>query len=229
MARLVDHKVSRRTEAEISDLAYRWRCSAGINTSLYFNIVNFTKNELYLQLGRRIKICFLRQRFGESPAFIKFGRIIELNVDERVWRQAQIRSHEAHESARHILAHEIGHILLHKDQSKAFSNIPFALTFFEKEESAEWQANTFARHFLLVDRHVREHNCVDALVTLCGIPIQLAAEAIKTLRPARAIATGEFCRKCGGCSLQPNGAHSQCSDCGALNRSRTVLVAVSEN
>jgi Zn-dependent peptidase ImmA (M78 family) len=48
------------------------------------------------------------------------------------------------------LAHEIGHIVLHEHDVKHFSSDPrIQIKFAQQENSAEWQANTFASHFLI--------------------------------------------------------------------------------
>lgn len=60
------------------------------------------------------------------------------------------------EHARLVIAHEIGHLILHRDQVFAFSRgLEKKLGFLAPEESAEQQANWFAAALLLPDQVMR--------------------------------------------------------------------------
>src|ERR1700686_950198 len=65
--------------------------------------------------GRPFKIEFVDMAEGGKPAFVKFRPLV-LHVDRETWELAG----QGEEKSRHILAHEIGHLLLHDHFAKAF-------------------------------------------------------------------------------------------------------------
>jgi Zn-dependent peptidase ImmA (M78 family) len=72
-----------------------------------------------------------------------------LHINQGVWEEAKLGEPEA----RRIVAHEIGHLVLHDHYAQPFSVDESAqIKFVQKEERAEWQANAFASYFLLPSR-----------------------------------------------------------------------------
>src|SRR6202011_6058679 len=101
----------------------------------------------------RLGIEFFDRASGDGdPAYVTYSPLI-LHVDRKVWQRAKERDGYA----RFIIAHEVGHILLHNDYEHKFSHDPSVqINFAQDEYSSEWQANKFAAYFLLPDRIVRQ-------------------------------------------------------------------------
>jgi hypothetical protein len=217
-AMLRDHKVDFRREETIERAALILRQETGVQYLPFFNIVEFVKGPLrrYLEKkGRSLKIEFFDKLGDEDPAYVTFDNIIVLHVDNEVWELADIGD----PTARFIIAHEIGHILLHNHFAKAFSNSPEdRIKFAEKEYSAEWQANTFASYFLLPTHIVVEFDIVEELIRSCGVTRQDATDRTNTVHAVRsraAIYDGEACLTCGNFTLVRIGTGSHCLTCRA--------------
>ena len=115
-----DHKVRFRREELLADTALLWRREAGNENLSYFNIIEFLEKVLLRKIKRPFKIKFFDASEGEKPAYVTFDRQTTLHVDSEVWRLAELGEPDA----RFIIAHEIGHLLLHDHDAKAFSNSP---------------------------------------------------------------------------------------------------------
>ena len=125
----------------------------------------------------KFSVEFFDASEGQKPAYVTFEPL-KLYVDREVWKFAGLGDPES----RFIVAHELGHLFLHDHHAKAFSDDPTErIRFKEKEHSAEWQANTFAAHFLLPDHIVEAHYEVKALVGSCSVGEALAQERLETI------------------------------------------------
>jgi IrrE N-terminal-like domain len=112
-----------------------------------------------------------------------------------------------------ILAHEAGHILLHDNSAKAFSNQKTSqLSFIPPEDSAEEQANQFAGHLLLPTRTITKFNDAEMLAVLCNVPDQLAEERLAAVRRQERHLAGlkDYCRDCGDFAEVSNGLCNGC-------------------
>jgi IrrE N-terminal-like domain len=211
-----DHKVDFRREETIERFALILRQETGVQYLHFFNIVEFVKGPLrkYLEKkGRPLRIEFFDKTTDEDPAYVTFDALIILHVDNEVWELADIGD----PTARFIIAHEIGHLLLHNHFAKAFSNSPEDwIKFSEKEYSAEWQANTFALYFLLPTHIVVAFDNVEELIQSCGVTRQDAIDRATTVHAVRsptAIYDGEACLKCGNFTLVRLGTGLRCFTC----------------
>src|SRR5262249_25437440 len=151
-----------------------------------------------------LKIEFYDREFKEDdPAFVSFDPLT-LNVDRKIWADAKA----GEEYARYVIAHEVGHIVLHDHHAKSFSKDPSdQLRFADDGQSAEWQANTFARHFLLPDPVVQKIRDMTLLASLCLVPEAVALERILAVKREQdrqnRVFGGGFCSDCGNFSLVP--------------------------
>lgn len=93
----------------------------------------------------------------------------------------------------------------------------------QEEERAEWQANTFASHFLITARVVDAFHDPQALARSCEVPQLLANERFeaatdakrRSARCARAKGfTGDACSECGNFTLLATGLSTRCDTCG---------------
>jgi len=214
---LHDHHVKYCCEEEIARIASEWRRAGDIYNLGYFDIIVFVEKILSKQL-RKPKRDLIITRFDcapkDNPTFVSFNPIT-LHVDSEVWELAKLGGPDA----RFILAHEIGHIILHDDRAKAFSTDPsLNIRFAGKEHSAEWQANTFAGYFLLPDHLVQSFSNVGELSASCGVPKNLAQDRILTVKKANRNFknfNGDVCSECGNFTLVRNGTCLKCDTCGA--------------
>lgn len=72
--------------------------------------------------------------------------------------------------ARFTIAHEIGHLVLHRDMG-AFARGPAHTDY---REDAEWQANMFAASFLADSRLLTTKMSVQEIATQCGLSLRAA-------------------------------------------------------
>jgi Zn-dependent peptidase ImmA (M78 family) len=143
-----------------------------------------------------------------------------LHVDREIWELAELGEPEA----RFIIAHEVGHLVLHDHNAKAFSNDPnYQIKFAENEHSAEWQANIFAYYFLLPTHIVIAFGNIQELTASCGVNKRLAEERYEAvmwanLRHAKYVPAtgyqGDACGNCGNFTLICNGTDLKCDTCG---------------
>ena len=198
----------------------RWRSNAQFAVDPAFALVPFIQKVLEPQLKGGLVISLTRRKdWRERPASVTFDPLT-LHVDERTWRQAQSVRLDGHEDARHVLAHEIGHIVLHRDQRMAFSNLDGSGMFFVPEESSERQANLFARYFLIRDWDVVFNPAADTLAAVCRVPRELAQEAVDELKASQQ-APDEFCARCGNLARLRAG-RALCLTCDAEETTQTL-------
>jgi hypothetical protein len=146
-----------------------------------------------------------------KPAYVTY-KPLTLHVHKRVWEGDQT----GWDRARRILAHEIGHLLLHDDTAKAFSSDPaFQLKFAINEYSAEWQARTFEKHFLAPEHIVRNFKNSDELAELCNLELEFASQRINEMKLSnKNVYIGDSCGECGNFTLVRNGTCLKCDTCG---------------
>jgi hypothetical protein len=181
-----------------------------------FNICEFVLGSLtrHFSAKGRLEIEFYdRGRDIDDPAYVTF-KPLKLHVDRKVWQAAQ--NGEAY--ARFILAHEIGHIVLHDEFALAFSDEEAAqLKYLENIESAEWQANVFADYFLVPDHIALKLHDTDVVAGLCVVTDDLAKRRLKDAKNSRVVLNptyvGEMCSECGNFTLTLNGALIKCDTC----------------
>jgi Zn-dependent peptidase ImmA (M78 family) len=148
-----DYKVRFRSYDNVADLASQMRIRLGIDRYYTFNIVHELRKLKDVKFG--IHGCLNIELFvdGKDKAYVTFDPLV-LHVDKDIWEEAEI----GEPKARFILAHELGHILMHRYNRQEFAEIDEChLKAFQPEEKAESQANWFAAAFLAPDYLAR--NC----------------------------------------------------------------------
>jgi hypothetical protein len=236
----MNHKVPFRSEANIAAIAARcWQLSRQ-SRPYTFDVVGFIKDKLVAEgidtvvqtrgrkKGKLAIIFFDRESIYDDPAYVVFtpgqhDNYVMLYVDRKVWRLAELGDSFACE----IIAHEIGHILLHDHYANAFStgsDQPRLFAGTSKEDFAEWQAITFAKHLLIPDHAVRKFgdDC-KILAAVTNTTAKLVSERLMEARttPKMRFSTyeGDFCRACGNFTLLREGLGRQCDTCGKLEKS----------
>ena len=213
-----DFKVSRRYREQVKDLAAEWRAANPIWADQnWFNVVELLVDHVLPSLAKAGRVFTLKivEDDLESPhAWVDFGTH-ELSVQEFIWARA--KQHENH--ARLVLAHEIGHMILHKDQVFAFSRgLEKKLGSVAGNESAEQQANWFAAALLVSDRVLRRLSKLDdsSIATLTLVSEQVVRVRRREVEMDKRYRqyTGDQCPQCNGWSLIQVGIDTVCDECG---------------
>jgi len=199
-----DYKVDFVHKDVIAETALRLRELAGNENLAYFDIVDFVERVLRPEARRPFNLNLIKTALGETPAYVDFNPLT-LHVDDEVWQDAR----DGDPMARFIIAHEIGHLILHDHRAKAFSNDPAErIQYAQPEYSTEWQAHTFAYYFLVPDRIAAAFNDIHQLAAACGITKEIARERIAmspNLARRHSAREAGFCSHCGNFSLSPSG------------------------
>lgn len=192
-ATLDDYKVDFLREEKIAEHALAWRTASGHRNAPFFNIVVFVLVVLAKKTRLPFRIEFFDAKEGEKPAYVSFNPRV-LHADREIWRLAEIGDPEA----RFIIAHEVGHLLLHNHHAKAFSSDPsMQIRFAENEYSAEWQANTFAYYFLLPTHLVLAFDTAEDLSRACAVPYAVALERFSAVEAMHRPRKCDLCPTCG--------------------------------
>lgn len=208
-----DHYVAYRHEQSIAAAAEELRRSFGIVSAARFDITDIlqrlTKHDI---LGKgRLEIVEFDMAADDKPALVTYNPL-KVHIDREISFFAKLGD----PYSRYILAHELGHIILHDHNAKAFSDNPdLQIKFGEPEHSAEWQATMFAAYFLLPNHIVRSLGDVQQLVAHCDVPEKLAIERLGTVKRRHRVSrqTGELCPTCGRFTLRLNGLSLRCDTC----------------
>lgn len=213
-----DARVRYRSAHTIKQRARELLELCGLSGRRHFNIVHLVEDHLIPRLKGGLRIAFFDMKPAGVPAYVSY-RPLTLHIDREIWRDAKIGD----PGARYIVAHEIGHIVLHDQRELAFSSGSDAqLRAPENEESAEWQANVFA-HFLLVpDEALLGNRSLEDVAAEISVPAAVIATVsmFDERRDAfefvdRSNYTGDACGECGNFALVRAGTHLRCEGCGA--------------
>lgn len=234
----LDHHVRFRSEVTISEVAAALRSVADTSRP-YFNIINYLNHLITARRGTKDQINLDKYSRDypdpDSHASVTF-RPLALHVAEDIWSKA----HEDDPFARFVLAHELGHITLHRFDEHKFSSDPTRrISFAEKEHSAEWQADVFALHFLMPDHLVKKLKVPDVLEAACMVPLHWARARVemfnsqkKVLTPQFTLTkvvtprfTGDCCPGCGNFTLLSDGS---CTKCGHRGAATDIATASTE-
>jgi predicted metalloprotease len=210
-----DHRVPIKSRETIAKIAMAWWTAAD-RRGHAFNICDFVLGILSKRFTSKgcLQIEFYDRCKNDDPAYVTF-KPLTLHVDRKIWKLAG----DGEAYARYIVAHEIGHIVLHDEFAVAFSDEEAAqLKYLQDEESGEWQANVFAGYFLAPDHIALKLQDADVLAGLCVITDELAAKRLSEAKNSKAILNptyeGEMCGGCGNFTLARNGNTTKCDTCG---------------
>jgi hypothetical protein len=210
-----DHRVRIKSREDIAKIAMSWWTTAN-RRGYSFNVCEFVVEVLAKRLMSKgeLQIEFYDRCNNDDPAYVRFTPLT-LYVDRKVWAAAG----NGETYARYIIAHEIGHIVLHDQFAVAFSDEQAAqLKYLQDEESGEWQANMFAGYFLAPDHIALKLQDADILAGLCVISDDLAAKRLSEAKNRKTVLNptyeGEMCGECGNFTLARNGNTTTCDTCG---------------
>jgi hypothetical protein len=228
----IDYRVPYLATETIADVAGRCWNSVDQSRAFTFDVVKFIEGTLIEKgidsfalglswpKGKLSLQLFDREFEQDDPAFVTFkqmGRRTDavLNVDRKIWQRAL----EGESYARWILAHEVGHILLHDYYENAFTiNTPSQeLPIGQREHYAEWQADEFAYHLMLPTHVVRKFDDIAIIAAACNMPETIAwkrVEAVRNTKKPLRNYDGEVCGGCGNLTLVRSGRSLLCDTCG---------------
>lgn len=213
-----DFKVTRRYREDLTDLAAQWRAAnPAWASSNRFDVVRLLLDHVLPDLaknGRTIELRIVENDIESPEAWVDLNAG-EMCVQRSVWDAANAQD----EHARLVIAHEIGHLILHRDQVFAFSRgLEKKLGFLAPEESAEQQANWFAAALLLPDQVMRRlsKNGDYVIATLALVGEQLVRVRRREVEMDKRYReyTGDQCG-CGSLAVVRVGVSTRCEACGA--------------
>lgn len=210
MGYLSDYKVKWRSYESIGAIALKMRKKFGLSNIGVFNIVHLFRRLEGLQFGRSGSLNIKLYKDLPKKAYVTH-KPLTLHVDIEIWNEAE----EGEPLARFILAHELGHILLHEDYEYRYSSDEASrLKFVQNEESSEWQADSFGEQFLVPNALSTRCKTVLDITTNFDIPELYAQNRLEKLVERRKMFDGEVCSKCQNCTLLRNGSSLKCDTCG---------------
>ena len=143
-----DCKVRFRSYEQVSQIAASLRDRLGIDNLYNFNITKQLERMNGKRFGSAGELTFDKYNDGKELAFVTYEPLV-LHVDSDIWEEANF----GEPMARFILAHEIGHVVMHAHYRQAFSfDEERGIKFVQPEERAETQAHWFAAKFLVPAR-----------------------------------------------------------------------------
>jgi hypothetical protein len=230
----MNHKVAFKSEETIAAIAAKCWTLSQQTRPFIFDVMAFLKNVLIGQSiddvvttrGRKkgkLSVEFFDREFDqEDPAYVKFDptrrdNYVTLHVDRKIWELAE----RGDSYACWVLAHEIGHILLHDHYANAFSSDKNAQVIFvgsTKEDFAEWQAITFAGHLLLPTHVVQKFNDALILAAASNAPDRLVKDRLAAVQNMKKVLSrnyeGQICGTCSNFTLVRSGNWTKCDTCG---------------
>jgi Zn-dependent peptidase ImmA (M78 family) len=209
-----DYIVRYRSDASIAQLTKRILEAAGMSFSPNFSITKlirfFERNELG-QKKEKLTINLLpKLPRGKKYAYVSFNPLT-LHCENNIWIEAEI----GEPKAREILAHELGHIVLHDHFAKPYSDADSSrLRSVEPQKSAESQATLFADNLLLPDCYIKSFGSREQLLENLHIPEDMIDRRLLAFEQRKPY-TGEMCRACNSITLMRVDLDQICDMCGA--------------
>jgi hypothetical protein len=203
---LTDHKVPPRyrNEIKIDAIDYRKRIFGdkigGIRAANA--IIKLTQE--YNKNGQPWKLEFRNASKMGAPAIVSY-RPPKVEFDRNVWTKALLAKDP---TTNYIAAHEIGHMLLHNHDAQPYSGIKKDWISFN-EESAEWQADTFADYFLVIDDEIYGNILPSLIADSCQVPRKVADRRFFELAKVAECS----CPKCCGSRVYRLRNDHVCSEC----------------
>jgi ribosomal protein S27AE len=225
MSLFTDHKVTYRSEAFLAEVAMACRKIGTVPGSNHVNLqtildelqahgVESISSIRGMKRKGRLKIEIVEDDPYDFPAFVEFSPQLTLSVQKSVWQRFQ----EGRSEERVIIAHEIGHIMLHDNEAKQFSRDgSLQIKFAEDEHSAEWQANKIADHLLIPTILAQQIDDAARIAFSCNVPETFASERLLNVRKIKKVLNrpfgGEPCPNCGEFSLMAEDDRQRCDSC----------------
>jgi hypothetical protein len=176
-----DYKVAPVTEQEICSVTVDlWRLLGAMGQAefpLHRALDLFSKKKI--SKNGILNISPFRATSSSGPARVVFNPELILLIDEERLELLQLGCPET----RWIVAHELGHIVMHDSHAKAFSSDPtLRIKFAQPENSAEEQADLFAYYLLMPDPVVKNFRTPDLITQYCNVETEIALRRLDIFR-----------------------------------------------
>lgn len=178
-------------------------------------VLNILRERDLLGKGQ-LKIA-MQSHSDEKPACVSFNPLV-LHVSKKIWEDADDdRKFARWAFARWVLWHEIGHIFLHDHTARPYSHDDSSHIRLPKEESGEWQADTFGMALATgFDASISSLD-VYSVSTLFGLPEEISEELIELCskyvhHKGPKIQVKQRCPDCGN-TMSHTGSYLECSVC----------------
>lgn len=189
-----------------------------------FSVTDFVSGPLKQYFRGRLKIEIHElDDMLEGPAEVIISddkSDILLRSRRSIWVSAA----EGDGEARRVIAHEIGHIWLHRDERFKFSEISEAEhDFIASEELVEWQAHTFGEALLMPLDAICGFGSISELIDYCDlyhpVPYDVIERRFELAQTSkryhfRPIYGDCICQKCGSDNVRTLMTYQKCDNCG---------------
>jgi hypothetical protein len=207
MARRLDHTtrtpLSKRQIKEIADWVRKLLVSGSRSNFDVTEVLERLRDRVYFNWGK-LKIVF-QPMPDDNPAEVAINENGKtLFVDPEIWEDAKM----GEPKSRYILAHELGHIVLHEHYVQPYSDQ--SATAYQEEKSTEWQAHRFAEFFLLGDSEVGCGDPLFCIAATCGVEMAV----VRCRLDLKLSRTGAVCKSCGDISVSVGKNYLSCDFCG---------------
>lgn len=204
-----------RADSVVEGTAEEVREKCNLATHSNFSVTGLILNGLPIGIGVPISVEKYADGSKQVPAYVNVSKDSNhriLKVEFGVWDRAD----RGVPKDRFILAHEIGHMVLHSHAELAFcEGLAGHLGDLQDQEKAEHQANHFADCFLVPERMLMGFSDPYEIAEHFLVPLDCADRRFFTVcdreRRARSSLSGEFCSKCMNFSLERFGHTSKCA------------------
>jgi Zn-dependent peptidase ImmA (M78 family) len=208
-----DCKVKRRRYEQVGEKARKLRQWLGIDMRYTFDITKQIERLVGQTFGTLgVLYLDLFEQDNEDLAFVTFNPKLALHAHREIWDLARL----GEPKSRFILAHELGHVLLHGFHRLAFSDDEARhMKSFPAEERAEPQADWFAEQFLAPDHLARNCKVDTDLCQQFDFPKAYAEHRLIRIASRRVSFAGQACPSCGNYTLVCKGIEFECDTCSA--------------
>ena len=173
-----DYIVDQKFRNELQIIAVKTHVLLNKELRSDFSVFNALKRLETVDLPKkgRLQIRSEKQFTTEPLAFVEHTPSPVLHIDKDIWQEMR----DGFPFARHLGAHELGHVLLHNHYAMGFHGSPseFA-TAFGEERSAEWQANIFALFFLMPEKIICAYSSEQEISVCCSVELEQVRQRIE--------------------------------------------------
>ena len=214
-----DRRATFRSYQTVKETARKARERGGVADQRDFNVVEYIDHFLAPALGNRFELNLFTMTEGQPKAHVNFNSktgITKLNVSKLIWNQGKFNVPDA----KYVLAHELGHIFMHRHDKLAFSNNNQSiLKSLPDEDRAEPQADLFADIFLVHDDLIEDYHSAQNIQQNFRVPSDCANRRMlfvndKKRRNYKGELLGDLCRSCGSMTLVRDNTVTKCTSCG---------------
>jgi hypothetical protein len=188
-----DFRVRSLRDQDKRRIAEDARARAGVASQTRFDIARIIRRLTTTEVPNKGTLKIVNLRRGSRFPYVSYKPSLRLFVQEETLDLAS----DGDPFSTYILAHELGHILLHDQDAKRFSPTNEAqLKSIPEEESAEWQAHRFAHYFLLPDKWVTTFETVERIVENCNVQREVAIKRVSEVGNSRMRECSQICANC---------------------------------